>query len=212
MKYNAILWSIFTGRMKKGLREYYTKAEIKTFYKKATPIYKDLLSKVKGISDKNPMAFNIITSFIIIAIWLASERKITPERMSEVIKKAMDFKPLKLYYGMIDMNTKKGVRTLENMMKKNAAWAKNHPEDINTWDFHFNPELHKDGFYYHFTHCPIADFCREYGYEEINPVLCDIDYLTFGMIHSVLYREHTVAEGGGICDYWIVGDKVKNPS
>ena len=32
-----------------------------------------------------------------------------------------------------------------------------------------------------------------------------------GMMHSRLIREHTVAEGAGICDYWTVGDKVENP-
>ena len=125
-----------------------------------------------------------------------------------LLKKA---KPIKVYFGTIDMNTERGIKRFGNMMKKDAAWAKKHPEDWNTWDFHFNKKLHEDGFYYHFTHCPIADFCRTYGYEEINPVLCNIDYTTLGMMHSKLIREHTVAEGAGICDYWTVGNKVKNP-
>ena len=50
-----------------------------------------------------------------------------------------------------------------------------------------------------------------YGYQEINPVLCNIDYITMSMMHSRLIREHTVAEGAGICDYWTVGDKVAEP-
>lgn len=79
------------------------------------------------------------------------------------------------------------------------------------WDFHFDETLHRDGFYYHFTHCPIADFCRKYGYEEITPVLCDIDFITMGMMHSVLHREHTLASGGSLCDYWTAGDRIKNP-
>ena len=51
----------------------------------------------------------------------------------------------------------------------------------------------------------------EDGYQEINPVLCNIDYITMSMMHSRLIREHTVAEGAGICDYWTVGDKVAEP-
>ena len=97
------------------------------------------------------------------------------------------------------------------VVRKDATWAKQHPEDWNTWDFHFNRKLHQDGFYYHFTHCPIADFCQKYGYQEINPVLCNINYITMSMMHSRLIREHTVAEGAGICDYWTVGDKVAEP-
>lgn len=44
---------------------------------KFKPIYLELLSKAEGISDDNPMAGNITTSFVIIAVWLASDRRIT---------------------------------------------------------------------------------------------------------------------------------------
>ena len=166
---------------------------------------------MEGVSDKNPMSSNITMSFVIISIWLASERKITPEQMSQVMESALDWKVIRAYFGTIDMNTEKGIRRFGSMMRKDAAWAKQHPEDWNTWDFHFNRKLHRDGFYYHFTHCPIADFCQKHSYQEINPVLCNIDYITMSMMHSRLIREHTVAEGAGICDYWTVGDKVAEP-
>lgn len=142
MKYKPVIWLFMTSRMKMGLKEIWPNTG--TLLKKAKPIYKDLLKKVEGVSDQNPMSANITMSFVIIAIWLASDLNITPTQM-------------------------------------------------------------------HFTHCPIADFCRKYGYEEINPVLCNIDYTTLSMMHSKLIREHTVAEGAGICDYWTVGNKVKNP-
>lgn len=45
----------------------------------------------------------------------------------------------------------------------------------------------------------------------LKAVLCNIDYITMSMMHSRLIREHTVAEGAGICDYWTVGDKVAEP-
>ncbi|MCR4891562.1 MAG: L-2-amino-thiazoline-4-carboxylic acid hydrolase [Lachnospiraceae bacterium] len=157
------------------------------------------------------MASNITLSFVIISIWLASGRRISPAEMSRVMELALDWKPMKAFVGMIDMNTDKGIKAFGNMMKKNAEWARKHPEDWNTWDFCFNKRLHRHGFYYHFTHCPIADFCQKYGYQDINPVLCKLDYITLGMMHARLHREHTIAEGAGICDYWTVGDKVKNP-
>jgi hypothetical protein len=109
------------------------------------------------------------------------------------------------------MNTQKGVRSFEKMIRKCADWSVEHSEDNNTWDFHFDKTLHKDGFYYYFTHCPIVDFCRKYGYEEITPILCDIDYTTIGMMHAILHRENSLARGGSVCDYWVVGDRIKNP-
>lgn len=211
MKYNAMLWSIFTGRMKKGLVKYWPKDRIGELLERAKPIYKDLLSKVSGISDSNPMGSNITMSFIIVAIWLASEKRIKPEEMSDVMNIALDFRLMKAYYGTIDMNTEKGILKFEKMMRKNDDWAKKHPEDTENWDFNFDATKHKDGFYYHFTKCPIAEFCKKYGLEEINPVLCNIDYTTMSMMHSRLIREQTIASGGSMCDYWLVGDKIANP-
>jgi hypothetical protein len=211
MKYHVFIWKAMTTLMKPGLKKVWEPKAVPRLIADAKPIYKDLLSKVEGVSDDNPMAGNITMAFVFIAIWLASERKITPKQMSQAVSDMLSWKPLHWYYGHIDMNTKKGVRSFEKMIRKGADWAAAHPEDNNTWDFHFDETLHRDGFYYHFTHCPIADFCKKYGYEEINPILCDIDFITMGMMHSVLHREHTLASGGSICDYWTVGDKIKNP-
>lgn len=209
MKYKPAIWILMTSRMKKGLKLYRSDGD--ALIRKAKPIYLDLLSKVEGVSDDNPMAKNITMSFVIIAVWLASERTITPEQMGRVTEAMLDIPLLRTFAGMIDMNTEKGIQSFSKMIRRSADWAEKHPEDWNTWDFHFDEHLHRDGFYYHFNHCPIADFCRKYGYEEINPVLCNIDHITMAMMHSRLIREHTVAEGAGICDYWTVGDKVRNP-
>lgn len=186
MKYKPTIWLFMTSRLKKGLPTCWPREDVKKLLVKAKPIYKDILSRMKGISDNNPMASNITMSFVTISIWLASERKITPDQMSEVMKIALDWKPMKMFCGMIDMNTEKGIRNFGKMM-------------------------HKNGFYYHFTRCPIAAFCKEYGYEEINPVLCNIDFITMSMMYSRLIRKHTVAEGAGICDYWTVGNKIADP-
>lgn len=211
MKYNAFIFKVLSSRLEKYLSEYYDKSELKEWVTKAKPIYKELLFDMRDVSDQDPMGNNITTSFVVIALWLASDRKITPENMSKAFEKTVDMKILHWIFGHIDMNTEKGIRTFGNMMHKNAKWAQEHPEYPNTWRFRFNESLHKDGFYYNFTYCPIAAFCKKHGYEEINPVLCNIDFITMSMMHSVLHRDHTIAAGGEICDYWTVGDEVENP-
>ncbi len=211
MKYKPMIWLFMTSRMKKGLPKCWPSDDIKNLFVKAKPIYKDLLSKMKGISDSNPMAGNITMSFVIISVWLASERKITPDQMSEVMRIALDWKPMKMFMGTIDMNTEKGIKSFEKIIHKSSEWASKHPEDTNNWDYNFDKDLHKDGFYYHFTKCPIASFCKQYGYEEINPVLCKLDFITMSMMHSKLIRKYTIAGGADICDYWTVGDKIEKP-
>ena len=83
MKFNPFIWGVMTQRMKPGLKKVWN-GDVKTLIIDARPIYRELLSKVEGISDGNPMASNITMSFVIIAVWLASDRKIPPSEMSKV--------------------------------------------------------------------------------------------------------------------------------
>lgn len=64
----------------------------------------------------------------------------------------------------------------------------------------------KEGFYYHFTQCPLNNFARREGCLEVLPVMCGVDFLTAKLMHFKLHREHTLAGGGEVCDYWYVGD------
>ncbi|MCR4990567.1 MAG: L-2-amino-thiazoline-4-carboxylic acid hydrolase, partial [Lachnospiraceae bacterium] len=75
----------------------------------------------------------------------------------------------------------------------------------------FDDSKHKDGSYYHFTRCPLNDFARKYGFLEVLPICCDIDYITTEYSHGILHRDYTLASGGNICDYWIVPDQINNP-
>ena len=49
------------------------------------------------------------------------------------------------------------------------------------------------------------------GISELMPALCATDEVMFQLQHGKLYRDHTIAGGDEICDYWVVGDKVQNP-
>jgi len=206
MKYNAMLWLVFTNEIKKVLVKFVDKKEAKRILKKAKPIYKDLLSKVEGVSGDNPMASNITGAFIILSIWLASERKLEPNTMTAILNEAFKSKIISSNYKSMNLNTPEGMQKFGEKMHGCKAWADNHPQDFDTWDFNFDESKHDEGFYYHYTNCPINNFCRKYGYEEFTPVLCNIDYATFAMMGGRLNRQYTLAEGGPMCDYWIVGN------
>ena len=72
-------------------------------------------------------------------------------------------------------------------------------------------ETRVDGFYYHFTQCPLNTFARREGLLDVLPVMCEMDFLTAGLMHAKLHRENTLAGGGKICDYWFYGDQMKDP-
>lgn len=59
---------------------------------------------------------------------------------------------------------------------------------------------------YEFTACPVAEFAKKFGLEEIAPALCNVDYMSMELIHARLVRTSTCVDGDR-CDYTIVGDR-----
>ena len=94
-------------------------------------------------------------------------------------------------------------------MKKYETWYRERGKEYPVnWVVHFNEGLHRDGSYYYFSRCPICEFCEREGIGELMPALCATDEVMLRLQHGRLHREHTISNGDGICDYWIVGDKV----
>lgn len=211
MKYSALVWMVMTSKLKPIVKDYWKEGNVNDLMKKAKGIYKNLLSEVEGVSDANPMSSNIRSGFIFLSVWLASEKKISTDDMGKIIKEFLKWKVAQNGYTKFDFRSEEGVKTFGCKMKNAASWADAHPEDNKTWKFGFNENLHKEGFYYQFSFCPIAAFCKEKGFPEFTPVLCNIDYITFKLMHANLYRQHTIANGDDICDYWIVDESVENP-
>lgn len=89
---------------------------------------------------------------------------------------------------------------------KNAANAAQNPGSFET-KTQIPPEEGYD-FSYHNLVCPLADFAKQYGYEEYMPYLCNLDYVMFGLLGVPLFREHTCFEDGDFCDFKIkIGEK-----
>ena len=82
---------------------------------------------------------------------------------------------------------------------KNAANAAQNPGSFET-KTQIPPEAGYD-FSYHNLVCPLANFARQYGYEEYMPYLCNLDYVMFGIVGAPLFREHTCMEDGDCCDF-----------
>ena len=60
--------------------------------------------------------------------------------------------------------------------------------------------------YYEFTSCPAAEFAKRFGFADIMPALCNVDYASMELLHAKLVRTTTCVDGCR-CDYTICGDK-----
>lgn len=212
MEYTKKYWNMLIPHMKKSLNRRYGKAYTKELIKKTDTEYREMLRRADDIGADNPMASNLYECLVFLAIWKASNGKISVDELRAISVDVMSAPTFRLAGLFINGNKKSGIKRLRNMMMKNASWLEKHPQyKKDSWDFNFDETKHKDGFYYHFTQCPLNTFARREGYLEVLPVMCDIDHLTAKLMHIKLHREQTLAEGGKMCDYWFVGDRMENP-
>ena len=198
--------------IKKSIKRRYSPALADKAIKDGKEAYKGLLSRADELGPGNPMAMNAYFAYVFAAAWLGTDKEITPDGMGEVMTDVLTSPLMKTFFGMTDINSAKGEKKWYRDMKKYEAWyEKNKNEYPVNWVVHFNESLHQDGSYYKFTRCPICEFCKREGIEELMPALCATDEVMFRLQHGVLNREHTLARNEGECDYWIVGDKNTNP-
>ena len=212
MKYTGTCMRLFPLFLKKYLKQQYGAEVTKKALKDAPAIYRDMLTKVDDVGEKNPMASNIYMAFVFLVIWKAADGAIDADSYRAVVRKFMKSPLVMKIMGGKDLNNPEDMQAAKDRFHAMQDWADAHPQYRDkTWDFNFDETKHRDGSYYYFTRCPLEKFARENGFLEILPVCCDMDYLTTEASHGVLHRDYTLAAGGSICDYWIVPDQIRDP-
>ena len=207
MEYTNKYWKMIIPIVKKGLVRRFGKEETASLLQKADAIYRDMINRADDIGKDNPMSSNMYEGLIFFAIWEAADGKISIDDLREITHEVMGF-PLMKAVGIFVNANKSGLARLEKKMHKNAEWLEVHTQYKGvSWDFNFDKTKHSEGFYYHFTRCPLNDFARREGYLEVLPVMCEIDLISASLMHAKLIRRQTLASGGEMCDYWFVGDK-----
>ena len=212
MAYKGIYIRLFSVMLRKPMKQQYGRELTRKALKKAPAVYRQMLAKTDDIGADNPMAGNIYMGYVFMAVWKAADGAIDVDSFRQVTRAFMRNPLVAKLMGGKDINKAEDMKALADALHAMQDWADAHPQyKERTWDFNFDETKHRDGFYYHFTRCPLEKFARENGFLEILPVACDLDYLTVESRHGVLHRNHTLAAGGEMCDYWIVPDKIKDP-
>ena len=207
MEYTDKYWKMIIPLVKKDLVRRFGKEEAASLIQKTDVVYRDMLNRADDIGKDNPMASNLYEGLLFFALWEAADGKISVDDLREITRAVMQFPAMKLVGLFVNAN-RSGLEKLEKRMHKNAEWLEVHPQYKGvSWDFNFDKTKHSEGFYYHFTRCPLNDFARREGYIEVLPVMCEIDLLSAELMHAKLIRKQTLASGGDRCDYWFVGDK-----
>ena len=207
MKYKGFYFLLFKGPMKKVLIEKYDKAYASEIIKKSKIIYRKLIEEADDIGNDNPMAYNEMFALVFVAPYLASEKKIPPETIQDMMRQSLY--SVKRYFSLINLNTKRG----KELNKKNILkYYKRYTEEKEklyptSFKVDFEGQPHEGACYYRITRCPICIYTKKLNVFELMPLFCELDDLMISLQHGVLHRKETIAKGGDYCDYFIVGDK-----
>ena len=211
MKYVGIYWSLFAPMMKKSIDKRFGNELAERSIRQGKAEYRKLLSHADDLGPGNPMATNAYFAYVFAAAWLGSDRQIPPEEMGQVMTDVLESRLLRTVFGMTDLN--RTPKKWEKDMQRYAEWYEKHGKDYPVnWVVSFDDKRHKDDSFYYFTRCPICEFCQREGIAELMPALCATDEVMFRLQHGKLHREYTIANGDPVCDYWIVGDRMKGQS
>ena len=210
MKYKGYYWTVLTPMIRSSIKKRCSKELANQAIRQGKQHFKDLLNRADDLGPGNPMESNAYFAYVFVAVWMGSDKQISPETMGKIMEDVII--KMKPFFGMVNLNTKKGSRYWYHSMKKYEKWCEKNGQNYPaTWKVHFSEDLHQDGSFYYFTKCPICDFMQREGMGEIMKTLCGTDWLMFKMQHGILHRDCTLANGQGKCDYWVVGDQVKDP-
>ena len=207
MKYKGFYFLLFKGPMKKVLIEKYNKAYALEIIKNSKKVYRELVKNMDDIGEDNPMAYNEMFALVFVAPYIASEKKIPPETVQEMMRRSLYF--VKWYFSLINLNTKRGKEANKKNILKYYKWYTEEKEKLYPTSFKvdFVGEPYEGACYYRITRCPICAYTKKLGVDELMPLFCELDELMISFQHGVLHRKETIAKGGDFCDYFILGDK-----
>ena len=209
MKYNGFYFWLFSSPMKKVLTEKYNKKYADKIMKKSKSVYRTLVKEADDIGADNPMAYNELFALSFVAPYLASNKKIPPKTVQEMMRQGLYH--VKWFFSMTNLNTEKGKAENKKNIIKYIKWYTPEKENLYPTSFKidFIGQPHKNACYYRITRCPICTYCKKIGVEELMPLFCELDHVMITFQHGILHRNHTIADGSDYCDYYITGNKEK---
>ena len=120
MKYNGFYFWMSKGSMKKVLAAQYGKAYASEIMKKSKRVYQELMAQADDIGDDNPMAYNELFALAFVAPYVASEKKIPPKTVQEMMRRSLYH--IKWYFARTDLNTEKGKAENKKSIVKYVQW------------------------------------------------------------------------------------------
>lgn len=193
LAYVSRYFNVIAPVLRRVIRKRYGYELAAKAYNGARSIYRQMLADFPSIGADNPMADNAYEALVFFAMYRAADGELTPEMMREVVGDLFELPVVKGAIGLpTNLNRAADMRRMNDSLRSHARWVDEHPAEAPyTWDFNFGDSKGDTRICYHFTRCPLNDFCREQGlmageaFVDI-PVKC-------GAVSSVHVEDSTVS-------------------
>lgn len=202
--------------IKKGFIDYTKKHypdEAEKIIQKADELFPVLYAKAPDIGgEENRMKYNLDLMIMSASFYEASDHHIDGSAITEIGEEI--FSKYRFIGKVVNLNRKWQLKLFRSAMYKMytpyaelVAEKKARGEWGNTWGVQINPRNTEEGVCFELVGCPLADYAKANGYEDLLPHMCATDHLIASLVHAKLIRTHTCATGSKTCDYWYVGDE-----
>ncbi len=156
------------------LKKYYP-GEIGTILKRAKEILPELKAKAPDLGGRENMFSNNLDMFLLfLAFYEASDHRMSGEAIDEIIADLYD--RLKFLNGIMNVNRPGFLKILRKYLYRSyRAYAakvkqkRSRGEWIETWGMIVDPENTDVGIAFTLVGCPLAEYAKKYGYEELMP-------------------------------------------
>ena len=203
MKYTGLpsaMWMLYNRSFRKHLVSDlgFTKDAADRITKRAKPEYREIIEKLPEFEKMDRFKANIVNCALLVAFLRCMDRRPTVEELTDFYEAAMTMTATKIF-------CKKGGKKkftdedIEGM--KATAMLKAADRNPYSWNMDFLPYDDDSGYEARFTKCGICVLMREYGFFDLVPAMCHLDYTMSELGGaSTFVRKFTLASGGPYCD------------
>ncbi len=203
MKYSgmpAAMWGLY----KKSFRDHLVtdlKFDVESagqITAKAKPKYREIIEKIPEFEKADRFKTNIVNCAMLVAFLQSMDRRPSVDELTKFYENAMSTKATRFFCKSAGKR-KFSEQDIEGMKKTAALNAAD--RNPYSWNMEYLPYDDNSGYEARFTKCGICVLMREYGFFELVPAMCHLDYVMSDMGGaSNFVREYTLASGGPYCD------------
>jgi len=203
MKYTGMpsgMWLLYRKSFKNSLVSVlgYDKKRAERITKKAKQRYRWIIIKLPEFEKEDRFKTNIVNCAMLISFLQIMDKRPTVEKATDYYEKAMTNIPTKIFCKLRGKKkySDKDIEGMKRTAKLNAA-----DRNPYSWNMEFIPYEDGSGYEARFTKCGICALMKEYGFYDLTPAMCHLDYTMTEMSGvSRFVREYTLATGGPYCD------------